>query len=75
MIHLHFVFIRVRGWGLQAPLTDNFASENCFEKVLPLATILEQVFIDESFSLTLRANTHKFPIPDNRSYFESENGL
>jgi hypothetical protein len=43
------------GWGLQAPLTDywtDFASENGFEKALPLAAILAQVLIHQSFSLT-----------------------
>jgi hypothetical protein len=37
-------------WGLQVPSTDywtDFESENGFEKVLPLATILVQVDIED----------------------------
>jgi hypothetical protein len=61
MTLLQCVFIRMWGWCLQAPLTDywtDFASENGFEKLLALATILEQVFIDQSFSFALQGPIH-----------------
>jgi hypothetical protein len=54
------------GWVLQAPLTEywtDFESENGFEEVLPLGTILVQVLIDFEFVNPSRANTHKVPIP------------
>jgi hypothetical protein len=47
--------------GLQATLTDYwtyFESENGFEKVLPLATILVQVLPDQSYSLTPQGPIH-----------------
>jgi hypothetical protein len=70
-------------WGIQAPLTDywtDFESENGFEKVSSLTTILVQVFIDQRYSLTPQGPiSTKSPSPDNRAYcwadFESENGL
>jgi hypothetical protein len=53
----------------QAPLTDywtDFESENGFGKVLPLATILVQVVIDQSYSLTLQGPIRtKSQSPDN----------
>jgi hypothetical protein len=48
---------QIIGPAEQAPLTDywiDFESESGFEKVLPLATILVQVFIDQRYSLTLQ---------------------
>jgi hypothetical protein len=43
-----------------------------YEKVLPLATILVQVIIDQSYSLTLQVRIRtKSPFPDNREYFHN----
>jgi hypothetical protein len=53
-------------------LTDywtDFESESAFEKVLSLATILVQVFIDQSYRFTLQGPIRtKSPSPDNWAY-------
>jgi hypothetical protein len=54
------------GWALDRILTD-LESENGFEKILPLATILVQGFIAQRYSLTPVGPIHtKSPTPDNR---------
>jgi hypothetical protein len=46
----------------------DFESENGFEKVLPLATILVQSLIAQRYSLTPEGPIHtKSPSPDNRT--------
>jgi hypothetical protein len=59
------------GWGVHAPLTDywtDFESENGFHKVLPLATILVQGFVEHLYLLTPEGPIHtKSPSLDNRA--------
>jgi hypothetical protein len=69
-IYMKFCTVFKRDVGVgstgQAPLTEywtDFESENGFEKVLPLATILVQDFIAQLYSLTPQGPIRTNPDP------------
>jgi hypothetical protein len=78
----------VCGGGVDRPTSDywtDFESENGFEMVLPLATMLVQGFIEQRYSLTPEGPIHTMahpqimglqaPLTAKCTDFESENGF